>query len=190
MTNFDFAFSLFAILLGLGLAEVFGGLARALKARPRVRIGWATALLATWTVMRTALFWRLIWRTRNAFPDSSAALLAGVLICGLFYFAGALVFPDALEGRTGLDDYFMQDKAKAIGALLAADALAYALRPLILGWASWSYMKWLDWLGLAIIFGVGSVAMLTKRRGLAIGSLAVLVADGLFESAARAIWSV
>ena len=190
MTNFDFAFSLFVILLGLGLAEVFGGLARTLKARPRVRIGWATGLLATWTVTRTALFWRFIWRTRNMFPDSSAALLAGVLICGLFYFAGALVFPDALEGRTGLDDYFMQEKAKAIGALLAAEAVAYALRPVLLGWASWNYMTWLDWSGLVIIFGAGLVAMLTKRRGLAIASLAVLVADGLLGSMARAIWPI
>ena len=190
MSNFDFAFSLFVILLGLGLAEVFGGLARAAKARPKVRIGWATGLLATWTIMRTALFWRLIWRTRDAFPDSSAALFAGVLICGLVYFAGALVFPDELRGRTGLDDYFMQEKAKAIGALLAANALAYALRPLVLGWASWSYMKWLDWLGLAIIFSAGPVAMLTKRRGLAIGGLAVLVAESLLASVARAIWSI
>jgi hypothetical protein len=190
MTNFEFAFSLFVILLGLGLAEVFGGLARAMKARPKVRIGWATGLLATWTITRTALFWRLIWRTRDTFPDSSTALLAGVLICGLFYFAGALVFPDALEGRIELDDYFMQEKAKTIGALLAANALAYALRPLILGWESWSYMKWLDWFGLAIIFGAGSVAMLTKRRWLAVGSLAVLVADGVLGSVARAIWPI
>jgi hypothetical protein len=190
MTDFEFAFSLFVILLGLGLAEVFGGVARAMKARPSLRIGWATGLLATWTVMRTVLFWRVIWRTRDTFPASSAALLAGVLICGLFYFAGALVFPDALEGRTQLDDYFMQEKAKTIGSLLAANALSYALRPLLLGWASWSYMNWLDWLGLAIIFGVGSVAMLTKRRWLAIGSLAVLVADGVLESLARAVWPI
>jgi hypothetical protein len=187
MSFFGFAFSLFVILLGLGLTEVFGGLARAMKARPKVRIGWATGLLATWTITRTALFWRLIWRTRDTFPDSSAALLGGVLICGLFYFAGALVFPDALDGRTGLDDYFMQEKAKAIGALLAAEALSYALRPALLGWASWSYMGWLDWSGLAVIFGAGSVAMLTKRRELAIGSLVVLVADGLMASVARAI---
>jgi hypothetical protein len=189
MTNFDFAFSLFVILLGLGLAEVFGGLARVAKARPALPIGWGTGLLATWIVMRTALFWRLIWRTRDSFPDNSVALLAGVLICGLVYFAGALVFPDELPGRTGLDDYFMKEKAKAIGALLAANALAYALRPLVLGWASWSYMKWLDWLGLAIIFGAGPVAMLTKRRGLAIAGLAVLVAESLLASMARAIWS-
>jgi len=190
MTNFEFAFSLFVILLGLGLAEVFGGLARAVKARPKVRIGWATGLLATWTITRTALFWRFIWRTRDSFPDSSAALLAGVLICGLMYFALALVFPDEPQGRTSLDDYFMQEKAKAIGALLAATALAYVLRPALLGWASWSYMKWLDWIGLAIIFSAGPLAMLTKRRGLAIGCLGLLVADNVLGPVARAIWSI
>jgi hypothetical protein len=190
MTNFDFAFSLLVIILGLGLADVFGGLARAVKARPKVRIGWATGLLATWIITRTALFWRLIWRTRDTFPDSSAALLAGVLVCGLVYFAGALVFPDELHGRSDLDDYFMQEKAKAIGALLAATALAYVLRPLVIGWASWNYMKWLDGLGLVIIFSAGPVAMLTKRRWLAIGSLAVLVADGVLGSVARAIWQI
>jgi len=190
MTNFDFAFSLLVIILGLGLADVFGGLARAVKARPRVRIGWATGLLATWIITRTALFWRLIWRTRETFPDSSAALLAGVLVCGLLYIAGALVFPDGMHGRTVLDDYFMQEKAKAIGALLTATALAYALRPLVLGWASWNYMRWLDWLGLVIIFSAGPVAMLTKRRTVAIVSLAVLVADSLLGPVVRAIWSI
>ena len=190
MTNFAFVFSLLAIILGLSLAEVFGGFARAVKSRPKVRIGWATGLLAVWTIMRTALFWRLIWRTRDTFPDSSASLLGGVFVCGLYYFAGALVFPDEMEGRTDLDTYFMQEKAKAIGALLAATALAYALRPGIIGSASWSYMDWLDWTGIIIIFGAGSVAMLTKRRALAIGSLALLVSDVVISGLARSIWSV
>jgi hypothetical protein len=187
MTNFEFVFSLLVILLGLGLAEVFGGLARVVKERPPVRIGWATGLLATWTIMRTVLFWRVIWRTRDALPDVSAALLAGTLICGLYYFAGALVFPTKLEGRTSLDDYFAQEKSKAIGALLAAMALAYGLRPAVLGWASWSYMTWLDWIGLAIIFSAGLVAMLTKRRGVAIASLSVLVGWDLLTSLGRAL---
>lgn len=50
--NFDFAFSLFAIVLGLGLTEVFGGVARAVKARPTIRIGWATSLLAIWAITK------------------------------------------------------------------------------------------------------------------------------------------
>jgi hypothetical protein len=190
MSNFEFVFSLLVILLGLGLAEVFGGLARVVKQRPPVRIGWQTGLLATWTIMRTILFWRVIWRTRDALPDASAALLAGTLICGLYYFAGALVFPTNLEGRTSLDDYFAEEKSKAIGALLAAMALAYGLRPAVLGWASWSYMTWVDWLGLAIIFSAGTVAMLAARRRVAIASLSVLVGWDLLTSLSRAFVSI
>ncbi len=189
MTTFEFVFSLFVILLGLGLTEVFGGLARVVKARPPVRIGWATGLLATWTVTRTVLFWRVLWRTRNALPESSVVLLVGVLICGLYYFAGALIFPDALEGRTSLDDYFAQEKAKAIGALLAAIALAYLLRPAVLGWASWSYMRLPDWLGFPIMFGAGSVAMLTRRPKVAVGCLVALVGYDVIASLGRAfLW--
>ena len=190
MSNFEFVFSLLVILLGLGLAEVFGGLGRVVKERPGVRIGWATGLLATWTVMRTVLFWRIIWRTRDALPDTSAALLAGTLICGLYYFAGTLVFPNKLEGWTSLDAYFAQEKSKALGALLAATALAYALRPAVLGWGSWSYMNWSDWTGIAIIFSAGPVAMLAKRRAVAIAALAVLVGHDLLFSLARSLWSV
>ena len=160
------------------------------KARPRVRIGWATGLLAAWTITRTVLFWRVIWRTRDTLPDTSAALLAGAFICGLYYFAGALVFPDEIKGRTGLDDYFDQEKGKAIGALLAAITLAYALRPAVIGWSSWSYMQWPDWLGLAIIFTAGPVAMLTRRRAIAIASLGALVSFDVLAAVARALWPI
>src|SRR3954469_1822220 len=102
MTSFEFVFSLLVILLGLGLGQVLGGLASAVKRRPQLNIGWGTGLLAAWTVTRTVLFWRIIWRTRDTLPDTSAALLAGTLICGLYYFAAALVFPDEIEARTSL----------------------------------------------------------------------------------------
>ena len=42
---FDFVFSLFGLRLGLSLAEVLGGLARTLKQRKSVRLGWLTPLL-------------------------------------------------------------------------------------------------------------------------------------------------
>lgn len=190
MSNFEFVFSLLVILLGLGLTQVFGGLARVVKERPPVRIGWGTGLLAAWTITRTALFWRLIWRTRDTLPDSSAALLAGTLICGLYYFAGALVFPSKLEGCDSLDDYFDQEKSKAIGALLAAMALAYGLRPAVLGWASWSYMRWPDWIGLALIFGAGQIAMLARQRRVAIVALAVLVAWDLITAIGRTLFEI
>ncbi|NYF31937.1 hypothetical protein [Sphingopyxis sp. JAI108] len=40
MSGFEFIFSLFGLILGLTLAEGLGGLAKALKASHKVRIGW------------------------------------------------------------------------------------------------------------------------------------------------------
>ena len=43
MNGFEYIFMLFGLLLWQALAEGLGGLARALKARHRVHIGWPTA---------------------------------------------------------------------------------------------------------------------------------------------------
>jgi hypothetical protein len=179
MTNFEFVFSLLVILLGLGLGQVLTGLASAVKRRPALKIGWGTGLLATWVATETVLFWTIIWRTRDTLPDATAALFGGSLITGLYYFAGALVFPDELAGRSSLDDYFMAEKSKVIGALLAAITLALLLRPLVIGSASWSVLSWVDWLAFALIYGLGSVAMVTRHRRVAVACLAALVLQDL-----------
>src|SRR3954468_24581930 len=175
MTGFEFIFSLLVILLGLGLGQLLGGLASAVKRRPALKIGWGTALLAAWVTTETVIFWEILWRTRDALPFGSPALFAGLGGTALYYFAGALVFPDDLGSRDSLDDYFMQEKAKVIAAILAAIALAFVLRPLAVGWQSWSFLTWFDWGSLAIIYVVGTTVMLTRRRGLAVGGLAMLV---------------
>ena len=181
MSNFDFVFSLLVILLSLALAEILGGLARVVKRRPRIRIGWASGLLATWCTTETVLFWRVVWRARDALSDQSAVLFAGFIVTAFCYFAAALVFPDDLEGRADLDDYFAQEKAKVIGALLAANTLAFGLRPAAMGWASWSYIEWWGWILLAMLFVAGIAAILTRRRNVAIACLAVLVTIDLLD---------
>ena len=181
MSNFEFVFSLLVILLSLALAEVLGGLARLVKRRPRIRVGWATGLLATWVTTETVLFWRVLWRARDALTDQSAVLFAGFVVTAFCYFAAALVFPDDLEGRTGLDDYFAQEKAKVVGAMLAANTVAFGLRPAVMGWASWSYIEWWGWILLALLYVAGAVAIVAKRRNAAIACLAVLVAIDLLD---------
>ena len=42
MSNFEFVFSLFGLLLGLALAEVLGGFGTAIQHRRKVKIGWLT----------------------------------------------------------------------------------------------------------------------------------------------------
>lgn len=181
MSNFEFVFSLLVILLSLALAEVLGGLARIVKRRPKIRIGWATGLLATWVTTETVLFWRVVWRARDTLPDKSAALFGGFVVTAFCYFAAALVFPDDLDGRADLDGYFMQEKRNVIGAVLAANALAFLLRPAVMGWASWSYIEWWGWILLSTMFVAGFAAMASNRRNVVIGCLAVLVAIDLLD---------
>ncbi len=188
MSSFEFVFSLLAILLGLALAEVLGGLARVIKRRPRVRIGWGMGLLTTWSITEIVLFWRVAWRARNYLPDTSPALLAGFAITALYYFAGALLWPEELDRRDSLDDWFMQEKAKVIGALIAANTLAYGLRPLIMGRASWAYMEWFDVASLTGLTIAAIVAIVTKRRGVAIACLAVLVAIDALDPVEAILW--
>lgn len=188
MSNFEFVFSLLAILLGLALGEVLGGVARVIKRRPRLAIGWATGLLAAWTCEEIVLFWRVVWRARATIDDSPATLFAGFAITALYYFAGALVFPDAMDERVSLDSYFMEEKAKAIGALLAAYAAAFLLRPALMGKASWSFMGWVDWVVLAVLFAAGAAALLTKRLKIATALLALLVLLDLSDPIEWLIW--
>lgn len=181
MTNFEFVFSLLVILLGLGLGQLLGGLASAVKRRPKLRMGWATGLLATWVMTETVIFWEIVWRTRNDMPSGAPALFAGFGITALYFFAGALVFPDDLAELETLDDYFMREKARVIGAVLVAVALSFALRPLVLGSASWTLLNPLGWASMAFMYAFGAAAMLTRRRAVAVACLAVMVVIDLLE---------
>jgi hypothetical protein len=188
MTNFEFVFSLLVILLGLGLGQVLGGLASAVKRRPQLRIGWGTGLLAAWVTTETVIFWEIFWRIGGALPWVSPALFAGLAITAIYFFAASLVFPDDLARRKSLDDYFMAEKGRVIGAILVAIALAFAFRGAVLGWAAWAPLRWYVWASLAIIYVAAPVAMLTKRREVATACLALLVVVDLLDPIGTLFW--
>jgi hypothetical protein len=188
MTNFEFVFSLLVILLGLGLGQVVGGLASAVKRRPQLKIGWGTGLLAAWVTTETVIFWEIFWRTRDSIPLITPALFAGLGITALYFFAAALVFPDDLSQRSSLDDYFMQEKGRVIGAILVAVALAFAFRAAVMGGKAWAVIPWYAWASLAIIYVAAPVAAVTKRREVAVACLAVLVVLDLLDPVGTLLW--
>jgi hypothetical protein len=98
------------------------------------------------------------------------------------------VFPDEFEPRSSLDDYFMDEKDKVIGAILVALALAFGLRPAVMGWASWTTLAWYDWASLAIIYVAGAAAIVSRRRQVAVACLALLVAIDLLDPFAEMLW--
>ncbi len=173
MSGFEFAFSLFGLLLGLALAEGLGGLARALKASHAVRIGWLTALLGLFVSCDVVTFWAYGWSMRTLLTFSWPSLFAGFLVTATYYIAASLIFPDDPEEWRDLDAHFWKHRRTVLGAIflcnvaLLATAIGFgvmgdmfAIRTIVISWA---------------FFPLAIIAALSNQRRVVIGALVVLI---------------
>jgi hypothetical protein len=136
MTDFEFTFALFGLLLGLSLAEVLSGVARAIEARLRLgaelRIGWLTPLLGAFVFLDLLSFWQAAWVTRDVIAVSGTTLLAVSVFAGAYYLAASLVFPRGISAAADLDDHFFRIRRVVIGvmfALMMVQLVFYASTP-------------------------------------------------------------
>ena len=93
MNEFEYVLTLFGLLLGLALTEALSGLARAIKARKRVRIGWPTALLGTLVACDVVTFWMYGWVMRDQVKATWPMVFAGFVVTGIYYVTASLIFP-------------------------------------------------------------------------------------------------
>lgn len=126
MSEFEFVFALFGLLLGFSLVEVLGGLARtigmALRARapggPTFRAGWLTPLFGIFVMLDILSFWSSAWLVRDQLQVTGPVLLGGLAFAGAYYLAAHLVFPDDLEAAADLDDHYFRVKRLVFAGLL------------------------------------------------------------------------
>lgn len=119
MDPFEYLFTLIGLVLGLSLVEVLGGLAKTLKARRAIKLGWLTPMLGIVMIMEVTSYWGVIWVIRDILPNAWWATLGGgVLLTSLYYLAASLVFPDRPEEHPDLDEYYWQHKKQVLGIML------------------------------------------------------------------------
>ena len=123
MDAFNFAFSLFAIVLGLSLVEVLTGFARALKQRRAVHLGWLTPLAAIFVMLDLTSFWESGWGSRGFVSPQYGYLLIGLFVSGLYYLAASLIFPGEFGERTDFDAHYMRHRAQVLGAVMLCDLI-------------------------------------------------------------------
>jgi hypothetical protein len=140
MSQFEFVFALFGLLLGLSIVEVLGGLARAVEARLRpgaaVRIGWLTPLLGVFVLLDLLSFWQAAWFTRDAVRVSGHSLMAITVFASVYYLAAHLVFPREPAEHDDLDAHYFRVRRIVLGAmlaLLACQIVYYAGTPELAG---------------------------------------------------------
>jgi hypothetical protein len=127
MSEFEFFFSLFGLLLGFSLVEVLGGLARAIEAalhgrragKKTFRAGWLTPLLGIFVLLDILSFWAAAWTVRGQIDVSGAFLFAGLAFASAYYLAAHLVFPGDLATAGDLDDHYFRVRRVVFGGLIA-----------------------------------------------------------------------
>lgn len=139
MSDFEFVFALYSLLLGLSMVELLGGLGRAIEARfaaeaerERFVIGWLTPLLAVFVMLDLLSFWSAAWVARDDIAVSNTALMAVAAFASLYFLAARLVFPSHPEGFVDLDVHYFRVRRIILGlllVLLAAQLTYYLAQP-------------------------------------------------------------
>lgn len=189
MSDFEFFFSFYGLLLGLSVAELTGGFARLLHERHRVRFGWLTPLLALFVALDLATFWVQAWRFFRDAPFNAALLLVGLMIAATFYVAASVTFPrvtaEGVETRIDLDEHFWAHRRVVFSCVLAANAMVWAL----LGLLALADPAWAAFWTPRILFGVilfgacTATAAFAPSRRVVVGALVVVLAYTLWNMA-------
>jgi len=126
MTIFEFVFSLYSLLFGLALAQVFGGFGNTLQERHKLKVGWLTPLLGLFVILDLTSFWEIGWQMRGISRPYFLFLIATVLLAGIYYLAARLVFPRNFVEWPDFDLYYFRHKQWVYGGILACNLVASA----------------------------------------------------------------
>lgn len=181
MSEFEFVFVLYSLVLGLSLVELLNGLGRTLEFKlsrdaddKAFAIGWLTPLLAVFVILDLLSFWMFSWRVRDLVTATPGMVLGVLVFASAYFLASRLVFPSNPENFTDLDTHYFRVRRIVFAMLivmvgvqwlflLSLPQLAELLRsPLAVG------------LTLALV-ALMVIAGITSNRRASIGVLALLI---------------
>ncbi|CAN5424374.1 hypothetical protein BH10PSE1_BH10PSE1_08360 [soil metagenome] len=171
MSIFEVVFNLVGLVLGLALVEVLSGLARLIKARDKLRIGWLNPLLAVLVLADVTSFWGQAYEIRERLPSVWPSLGAGLIITSVYYLAASFVVPQGLDDQTEYDHSYWTTKRFVLGAILLCNGAAWTIS-LLLG-RVWEVQVWII---NAIYASLLIAAIIVPGRRLNIAILAVMIA--------------
>lgn len=124
MSQFEFLFVLFALIMGLSMVELLQGLGRGLQlklaplegAEP-MHFGWLTPMMALFVILDLLSFWIFAWVIRDMVEVGRFAVLAVVAFAGFYFLAARLVFPNEAAQYRDLDVYFFKMRKTILGML-------------------------------------------------------------------------
>jgi hypothetical protein len=175
---FNFAFSLFAIVLGLSLVEVLTGFARALRRRRMVHLGWLVPLLAIFVMLDLNAFWQWAWSGRRLINPGYGILTIGLFVSGLYYLAASIVFPSEFGDRADFDEHYIAHRRQVLGAIFICNVIT-SVPVIVIRWGEAQPRLYFEW---AIYFGALLVAIVSRSKKVSIAMLSLLIGQYLFAA--------
>ena len=126
LSHFEFLFSLYGLLLGLGIAELVNGFSRAYDKRKAQPIGWLAPGLGALLISDLLTFWFAAWRYRD-FEVTYHLTFAATTVGLLYYFAASQVFPR--EGSDESADDHAMPRRKLLALLILSINLVVFIVP-------------------------------------------------------------
>lgn len=126
MSEFEFFFSFYGLVLGLSVVELVAGLARTLHEGRGWRLGLLTPLLATFVLADITSFWAFAWVDLENVEVGYATLMIALAVAGLYYVAASLVFPRDPAAETA-DVHFWRHRRTVLLAVMACNLPVYAM---------------------------------------------------------------
>lgn len=133
MSEFEFVFVLYSLVLGLSLVELLTGIGRTLEFKlarnaddAAFAIGWLTPLLALFVILDLMSFWVFAWRVREVVTASTATVFGVLVFASAYFLASRLVFPSNPEKFSDLDTHYFRVRRFVFAMLITMVAVQYA----------------------------------------------------------------
>jgi len=127
MSDFEYFFTFFGLLLGLTVAEVAVRLADAIDAHRRRPIGLLTPLLAVFVLLDISSFWLFTWSARDIIRIDWPTIFVALILAVTYFLAAALIFPRSEGDWASLDEHFWARKRYVLGGVLAANVILHLM---------------------------------------------------------------
>ena len=133
MTDFEFIFVLYSLVLGLSIVELLAGFGKALELRlahspgsRRFSIGYLVPLFGIFVMLDLLSFWSFAWVVRDLIEVSTISLLCVLSFAGIYYLAARLVFPTEPNDFVNLDTHYYRVRRVILGLLIALVVIQWA----------------------------------------------------------------
>lgn len=123
MSEFEFFFAFYGLILGLAVAELLQGVAALFRTRELKRLGWQSGLLMAFILLAIVATWLDAWSNLRGVAITMETMAGPFLVAACYYLATAIVMPRNIEDWPSLDAYFAERKRWVMGLLLVAEIL-------------------------------------------------------------------